>query len=115
MIIHTCLIMNSDKTYMHGVMQQTNTHVVHVQLGPKWRDIHSKLFGFVFLQIVNGLAFKLFEHAQNYAFVNICKLFQVLYNFEQFTIPERQRIRREQKRRWARGKAQRGTANLLVP
>ena len=59
--------------------------------------------------------FKLFEHEQYYVFVNICKRFKVLYNFEQFTIPERQRIRREQKRWWALGKAQRRTANLQVP
>jgi hypothetical protein len=42
--------------------------------------------------------FKLFEHEQYliHVFVNICKHFKVLYNFEQFTIPEGQRIRREQ-------------------
>ena len=69
----------------------------------------------LFLLMMNDSAFKLFEHEQYYVFVNICKRFKVLYNFEQFTIPERQRIRREQKRRWALGKAQRRTANLQVP
>ena len=62
--------------------------------------------------MVNGSAFKLFEYEQCYVFVNICKRFKVLYNFKQFTIPEGQRIGREQKQRWALGKAQRGTANL---
>jgi hypothetical protein len=59
--------------------------------------------------------FKLFEHEQYliHVFVNICKHFKVLYNFEQFTIPEGQRIGREQKCRWAPGKAQRGTENLI--
>ena len=91
-------------------------HVVHVQLGPKWRNIRTYLdFIFVFLQMVNGSAFKLSEHEQYYVFANIWKRFKVLYNFEQFTIPEGQRIGRDQKRRWALGKAQRGTANLLIP
>jgi hypothetical protein len=92
----------------------TCKHVVRVQLGPKWHDTHTKHYIFFFLQTVNGSAFKLFEHEQYliHVFVNICKHFKVLYDFEQFTIPERQHIRREQKRRWALRKAQRQTANL---
>ena len=97
------------------LLVHVQTHVVHVQLGPKWRDIHTKFSIFFFLQMVNGSAFKFFEHEQYYVFVNICKRFKVLENFEQFTIPGGQRIGRDQKRRWALGKGQRGTANLLIP
>ena len=86
--------------------------MVHVRLGPKWCDMRTKLFSFF---SADGSAFKLFEREQYYVFVNICKRFKVLYNFEQFTIPEEKRIGREQKRWWALGKAQRGTANLLIP
>ena len=88
-------------------------HAVHVQLGPKWRDTHTKLFN-MFLS-ADGSAFKLFEHEQYYVFDNTCKRFKVLYNFMQSTVPEGQRIGREQKCRWALGKAQWGTVNLLVP
>ena len=98
----------------NGISILQDLHVVHVQLGPKWRDIRTKLFIF-FLPMVNCSAFKLFEHEQYYVFVNICERFKVLFNFEQFTLPEGQRIGREQNHWWALGKDQRGTANLLVP
>ena len=65
--------------------------------------------------MVDGSAFKLFEHEQYYVFVNICKRFKVLCNFEQFTIPEGPHIGKEQKRWWALGKAQQVTANLSIP
>ena len=89
------------------------SHVVHVKLGPKWRDIHSKLLSLFFLQMVNGLAFKLFEHEQYYAFVNICKRFKVLYNFEQFTIPEGQRYRKRTKTPVGTGKSSTGNSKPI--
>ena len=61
------------------------SHVVHVQLGPKWRDIHTKLFVFIFLQMVNGLAFRLFEHEQYYVlliYVSVLRFFIISSNLQ---------------------------------